>query len=92
MRKIRTDKSEMPGNFFYHVNTWSLESVVAIVLETRLNALSGKSDDAKAQIMIEHVRKFFEQIAGFETGVSVWKYYETKAFKELMQVFDTLTK
>jgi cytochrome P450 family 12 len=91
MRQIRNDKSEMPGDFSDYLNRWSLESVAAIAVEKRLNVLSGKTNDENSKKLIKCIRQFFEQAAEFEGKPSVWKYYETKAFKELMGVYDTMT-
>ena len=92
MKKIRNEKSEMPGNFSEYLNTWSLESVSTIVLERRLNLLSGNSQDDRAKEFIKVIRNFFILSAEFESAVPVWKYYETKRFKQLMEVYDAITK
>lgn len=92
MRKIRNEKSEMPGNFSNYINMWSLESVATIAVEKRLHILDGTSKDEKAAELINCIRNFFEQVVEFEGKPSIWRYYETKAFKELMNVFDEMTK
>jgi cytochrome P450 family 12 len=92
MRQIRNEKSEMPADFSDCLNRWALESIAAIAVEKRLNVLSGNTDDENSQKLIKNIRKFFELSAEIEGKPSVWKYYETKTFKELMAVYENLTK
>lgn len=92
MRDLRDEKSEMPADFANYINLWSLESITAIALERRLNALSGSSKDEKAQILIENIRVFIEKSFEFDGLPSVWKYYETRAFKDFLKVYDTITE
>jgi hypothetical protein len=92
MRNIKNEKNEMPDDFQDYLNRWSLESIATIAVEKRLNVLSGKTDDENAQKLIKSIREFFLQAPEFEGKPSVWKYYETKAFKELIAVYDTMTK
>ncbi|XP_070500423.1 cytochrome P450 CYP12A2-like [Chironomus tepperi] len=91
MRKIRNDKSEMPGDFSNYINTWSLESVTAVGLERRLNLFDENTHDENAKKLIKGIRDFFEMTAEYDGKASVWKYYQTKGFKELLNVYDTLT-
>lgn len=37
------------------------------------------------------IRQFFVKAYDFEVNPSIWRYYETKAFKELLNVYDGLT-
>ncbi|KAL7041072.1 hypothetical protein ACKWTF_000617 [Chironomus riparius] len=91
MRKIRNDKSEMPGDFSNYINTWSLESVTAVGLERRLNLFDPNTNDENAKKLIKGIRDFFEMSAEYDGKASVWKYYQTKGFKEFLNVYDTLT-
>ncbi|KAG5671495.1 hypothetical protein PVAND_001689 [Polypedilum vanderplanki] len=91
MRNIKNDKNEMPGNFSDYLNRWSLESIATIAVEKRLNVLSGKTDDENSKKLIKVIRQFFEQGPEFEGKPSIWKYYETKDFKNLIEVYDTMT-
>jgi hypothetical protein len=93
MSSIRDKNSEMPGNFNEFINLWSLESISSIALERRLNILTGESKDEKATELIKLIQAFFVQGFAFSPNqVSIWKIYETKAFKELMKVYDGITK
>jgi cytochrome P450 family 12 len=84
--------SECPDNFSDLLNLWSLESIVSISLDTRLNIVSGKSHDEMAEKLIKAIRQFFVDVYNFEVNMSIWRYYETKAFKNLMKLYDELTK
>jgi cytochrome P450 family 12 len=92
MRNLRDDKSEMPADFTEIVNNWSLESVGAIALEKRLNVLSGKAEDDKASELVRLVRIFFQQTAAVEGKPPLWRYFETKPYKELVKTLDDLTE
>jgi cytochrome P450 family 12 len=92
MKNLRNEKSEMPGNFNDYLNQWSLESIALVAVERRLNILSGSSNDENAKELIKNIRKFFELSVEFEGKVSVWRLYETKQFKELMDVYEKMTK
>lgn len=93
MSNLRDENSEMPDNFNEFINLWSLESVSSIALDRRLNILSGKSKDEKAAELIKLIRAFFVQGYAFSPNQpSIWKFYETKAFKELIKVYDGITK
>ncbi|CAG9797568.1 unnamed protein product [Chironomus riparius] len=91
MRKIRNDKSEMPGDFSNYINTWSLESVTAVGLERRLNLFDEKTHDENAKKLIKGIRDFFEMTVEYDGKPSIWKYYQTKGFKELLKVYDNIT-
>ena len=92
MRKLRNDKSEMPGDFSNYINTWSLESVTAVGLERRLNLFDENTNDENAKKLIKDVRDFFEQSIEYDGKPSIWKYFQTKGFKELMKVYDDITE
>jgi hypothetical protein len=92
MKGLRDVNGEMPADFSTYINTWSLESVVAIALERRLNVLSGTSNDKKAQELIKNIRLFFERSFLYDALPSVWRYYETKGFKDFLKVYDTITE
>jgi len=90
MKKIRNEKSEMPGDFSSYINTWSLESVTAVGLERRLNLFDENTKDENAKKLIKRIRRFLELTAEYDGKVSIWKYYQTKGFKELMNVHDDI--
>ncbi|KAG5667203.1 hypothetical protein PVAND_015194 [Polypedilum vanderplanki] len=91
MRDIKDDKNEMPKDFKDYISRWSIESIATIAVEKRLNILSGKTDDERGKKFINVTLQFFEKLSDFEMKPSIWRYYETKAFKELMEVYDSMT-
>lgn len=92
MRKLRDSNNEMPADFQNYINTWSLESVVAVALERRLHILDGTSKDEKALELITQIRAFFEKTFEYDGLPSVWKYYQTKGFKDFLKVYDKITE
>ena len=84
------DNNETPANFLDLVSSWALESIGRIALDTRFGMLDG--DNLMANDMIILMRRFFQLGMEFEFQPSIWRFYETKKFKELMSVFDKLTK
>lgn len=92
MRKLRDNKSEMPADFANYINAWSLESISAIALERRLNIMSGMSNDENAQALIKNIRIFFEKSFEYDGLPSVWRYYQTKGFRDFLKVYDTITE
>ncbi|CAO1351187.1 unnamed protein product [Diamesa serratosioi] len=89
--KKRDEKNEVPANFGDYLNKWSLESVTCIALDTRLNIMNDTSDDENSQKLIKLIRQFFVLGYDFEVMPSVWRVYETKAFKNLLNVYDEMT-
>jgi hypothetical protein len=92
MRNIRDANGEMPADFQNHINTWSLESVCAVALERRLHVLGGVSKDEKAQELIKGIRIFFEKTFQYDGLPAIWKYYQTKDFKEFLKNYDRITE
>ena len=92
MKKLRDSNNEMPADFQNYMNTWSLESVVAVALERRLHILDGTSKDEKALLLIKEIRAFFEKSFEFDALPSIWKYYHTKGFKDFLKVYDNITE
>lgn len=94
IKTLRDHQNELPANFLYELNKWSLESIASIALDQRLHILSGiKGDrDSKASQLIEAVDKFFELSFDLEISPSLWRYVSTPKYKRLMKVFDTMTE
>jgi hypothetical protein len=84
--------SECPPDFSDYLNSWSLESIANITLDRRLGIVSGKYHDENAKKLIQLIRQFFMDVYKFEVEFSIWKYYHTSAFKNLMKLYDDFTK
>ncbi|KAG5667202.1 hypothetical protein PVAND_015193 [Polypedilum vanderplanki] len=91
MRDIKDKNDEMPGDFYNYIKRWTVESTASIAVEKRLNILSGKTNDERSKKLLKLSMEFFEKMSDFEMKPSIWRYYETKAFKELMEVYDSIT-
>jgi len=89
--KSRDSVNEVPANFNDYINKWSLEAIACIVLNRRLGILNDIEDE-NADKLIKLMKKFFIGTYEFEEKPSIWRYYETKAFKELMKTYDDITK
>lgn len=89
---IQDDKAEMPANFNEYLNRWSLESIAAIVLEKRLGLMNFQNITDDALKIVKVIRKILTLSVEFEMKPSLWKIYESKKFKELIQAYDDLTE
>lgn len=91
--KVRTlrnaDTLEMPNDFGNELNKWALESIGVIALDDRLGALMDDSEDGRQ--IIELVKSFFVLTYELDVALSIWKYYKTPQFKQLMSTFDQMT-
>uniref|UniRef100_A0A182XZZ7 Uncharacterized protein n=2 Tax=Anopheles stephensi TaxID=30069 RepID=A0A182XZZ7_ANOST len=87
---LRDEKRELPADFDQWLNRWALETVGVLALDTRLGVLRPEqSTEAKAIIAL--VRNIFDLIYKLEFEPSIWKYFKTPTFKQLMKDFDNLT-
>lgn len=89
---IQNEKGEMPPDFSEYVNLWSLESITAIVLEKRLGLMDFKKKNEDGMKIARAVRKIILLSMDYELKPSIWRYYETKGFKELLQAYNDLTE
>jgi len=88
---MRDTNNEVPANFSDYLNMWSLESITCISLNRRLGILNENYHDENAEKLIKLIRQFFIASVDFEVNPTIWRYYETKAFKELLSIYDGLT-
>jgi cytochrome P450 family 12 len=89
---LQDDKGEMPANFSEYLNRWSLESITAIVLEKRLGLMDLSNKTGDGEKIAKAVRKILVDGMEFELKPTIWRVYETKAFKELMGAYNELTE
>lgn len=89
---IQDKNGQLPGNFHEYLNRWSLESIVAITLEKRLGLTDFKDTDGPGMDIQRTIRKIINMGMEFEMKPSLWKVYQTKDFKKLMQTYDDLTR
>lgn len=89
---IQNEKGEMPADFSEYLNLWSLESIAAIAMEKRLGLMDFKHKSEEGMKIAKAVRKIVLLSVDIEMKPSIWRYYETKAFKELITAYDELTE
>lgn len=94
IKSLRDNNMEMPNNFLYELNKWSLESIASIALNQRLHILDCRKDDesSPASQLIKSVDDFFTLSYELEMKPSLWRYLATPKYKQLMRAFDTMTK
>jgi cytochrome P450 family 12 len=90
--KIQNQNGEMPANFHQLLNRWSLESITAITLEKRLGLMNLEKPNDNGMQIQQAIRKILSLGAELEMKPSIWKFYKTKNYKELMQAYDDLTR
>lgn len=92
IQSLQDENGEMPANFREYINRWSLESIVAITLEKRLGLMDFTKESGMGDKLIKAVRRIFVVGMEFEMKPSLWKIYETKQFKELMNAYNEVTE
>lgn len=94
VKTLRDINMEMPANFCYELNKWALESIGVVALNQRLNILDDHYDNqnTKSQQLIKAVDEFFRLTFELELAPSLWRFYETSKYKQLMRSFDNLTE
>lgn len=90
--KILDDNCETPANFNEYLNRWSLESITAVALEKRLGLMDFENPQSVGVRIAKAVRKILNLGLEFEMKPSIWRFYETKEFKELMEAYNELTE
>lgn len=88
---LRDEHDELPATFGTELNLWAMESMGSIALDRRLGVIAFERD-ADAELMITTVKDMFVLMYAVEVKPEIWKYYPTKEFKQLMEVFDNLTR
>ncbi|XP_050678123.1 cytochrome P450 CYP12A2-like [Leptidea sinapis] len=91
LRLLRDENNMIKDNFDYQMNLWALESVSAIALGERLNALDENlSEDSPAKKLINYVHEFFAIAEDLDYKPSLWRYISTPAYRRAMKVFSSI--
>ncbi|XP_058453019.1 probable cytochrome P450 12a4, mitochondrial [Malaya genurostris] len=90
MTNLRDEKNELPADYDQWLNRWALETMGVLALDTRLGVLKEESDEAKH--IVTNIRKFFELTYEIEVLPSLWRYFKTPKFRQLMSTLDDLTR
>ncbi|XP_049548242.1 uncharacterized protein LOC125959463 [Anopheles darlingi] len=87
---LRDSKQELPGDFDQWINRWALETMGVLALDTRFGVLkTDQTEEAKKILAL--VRNIFDFSYQLDALPSVWRYYKTPTFNNLMTTFDELT-
>lgn len=70
---------------------WALESIAAIVLETKLGFLEGEMD-SESLLMIEMVQKILQGNKALDSGLRLWERFPSKEFDEFYLNYKMFTK
>ena len=78
-------------NFSAEVYKWALESIAAIVLETRLGCLEGELK-SEAAVMIEMVQKILQGNKALDSGLRLWEIFPSKEFDQFFSNYKTFAQ
>ncbi|CAH0715572.1 unnamed protein product, partial [Brenthis ino] len=88
LNKLKNDPY-LQQNLDLEMTKWSLESVGVIALGTRLGCLKDSlSDEHPARILIKCARDMIDLSYKLENRPSLWRYFPTRNFKNLVKTFD----
>lgn len=92
IKSIRDESNEVPADFQNEMNKWALETVGVLALDTRLGVLGHLEKDSDAQMLIQYVHDFFRLEFDLDVSPSIWRYYKTPKFNEMMKTCNKLTE
>lgn len=93
IKLIRDDTTnEVPENFQNEMNKWALETIGCIALDTRLGVLGDLQKDSDPQKLIQCVHDFLYLSYELDILPSIWRYYKTPKFNQLMTTLNTMTE
>lgn len=77
--------------FFFFVKKNSNLAVGRVALDTRLGCVSKEGNEESKRI-IDAINTFFWTVAEVELRMPVWRFYETKAYKNYIGALDSFTE
>ncbi|XP_037815904.1 cytochrome P450 CYP12A2-like [Lucilia sericata] len=91
IRQIRDPKTlEVSDTFEEEINRWTLESVSVVALDKQLGLITKNRDNPAAKELFQALNDFFMYSLELEFKPSLWRYYKTKTFKNLMKTLDKI--
>ncbi|KAH8417845.1 hypothetical protein KR222_007037, partial [Zaprionus bogoriensis] len=91
IREIRNSSTlEVPDTFEEEINRWTLESVSVVALDNQLGLIKANRNNPQAKQLFENLTRFFELSAEIEMKPSLWRYFATPSYKQLMKVLDNI--
>ncbi|XP_055371510.1 uncharacterized protein LOC129605645 [Condylostylus longicornis] len=92
IKKIRNPNTlETPDNFEIELNTWALEQICLVGLDSELGLIGNEKKDSDAYKLIQAISTIFEIVADLEFKPSIWKYYKTPKYMKVIKAYDVLT-
>ncbi|KAM7362618.1 cytochrome P450 CYP12A2-like [Cochliomyia hominivorax] len=91
IRQIRDPNTlEVPEDFEEELNRFTLESVSVVALDKQLGLINKNRNDPTAKKLFEALNDFFIYSLEIEFKPSIWRYYKTSTFKNLMKCLDQI--
>jgi len=89
---IRNRQLEVPNNFRNELCKWSLESLCMLMFNRKLGFLDpkGLSPTAETSVLLDALNDATDAIKKCEFGLHLWKIFETRSWKKLVQNCDTI--
>ncbi|KAK4886050.1 hypothetical protein RN001_002321 [Aquatica leii] len=90
--RIRNKQDEVPSYFGNEINKWALECMCCITLNKRLGFLDscGLSNTSEPARMLESLNNATNAIRRCESGIHLWKFFNTPAWNSLVKHCDQL--
>lgn len=82
---------EVDKDFKFVLNNWALESIALIALDVRLQCFDETNKSPDTAIFIKGMQTFFELSYELDIKPSMWKYFATPKFNQLMKSLDEVT-
>lgn len=87
IKLLRDAKGETPDDFLEYMNSWSIESIGLIALDTRLGVL----DNPEASKVNQAMKKFIQYAFEYDTLPGIWRLVKTPGFWRVMKTYEELT-
>ncbi|KAB0799221.1 hypothetical protein PPYR_07101 [Photinus pyralis] len=89
---IRNRQDEVPSSFDEEIKKWSLECLLSAVVNKRLGFLNaaGTSPAPEPLQILKTLNKAHNDVKRCESGVHLWKFFDTPAWNSLIEHFDAL--
>ncbi|KAK9753276.1 Cytochrome P450 [Popillia japonica] len=89
---IRNKQQEVPKDFVKEIHKWSLECLCSVMFNRHIGFLDprGLSSTSEPAIILESLNGATNAIRKCESGLHLWKFFETPAWKSLVMHCDTI--
>ncbi|GJQ83156.1 putative cytochrome P-450 [Trypoxylus dichotomus] len=89
---IRNKQQEVSKNFANEIHKWSMECLCSVMFNRHIGFLDprGLSSTSEPAIMLESLSGATNAIRKCESGLHLWKFFETPSWKSLVMHCDTI--